>query len=405
MKVLIIEDNEFKAKRLAEHISRCAPSAEIVQSSNAHDGFEKVVQGSFSLVLLDVVVPLSSGQLPSEDGSVWFVREAQRKIPSTSFPLIVGTTQFLDSVARVEETFQDYLWTVVYVDDTNDRWMRQISHAVRFAEANADRRSLSASLRPDRPDVAIVTALKLPEFSELIYCLDGGDPVLVTETNESWLNRKVDLVGGRQANVIAACADEMGMSAMAALVTRLCIAFQPKKLILAGIMGGNSDRVGLADLIVVEDTWNHRAGKITEEGFVPDMKGERCDHKLANAAKLVITDDLLLDLWRSWPGDKPRQIPKLHQGAVACSPSVIADGQTFAELESHKRKVLGVEMEAFGCYEAVRRLGDLGPKVICIKSVCDLGDKAKNDVYQKFCSFLSASVSVSLVRDSRFLDA
>lgn len=405
MKILIVDDSLPKATRLANILLECAPSADIVHASTAHDGFAKAVEGSFDLVLLDVVLPLSLGQPLSEEGSMWFVREAQKKIPDSAFPLIVGTTQYSDSRAKVVDAFGEYLWAVIYVSDSDDRWLRQVSYAVRYAGTKAERYSLSLDDAAVRVDVAIVTALRIPEFDQLVDCLNGGDPLLINETNESWLSCQVDLTGGRQANVVAACADEMGMSAMSALVTRLCIACRPRKLILAGIMGGNPARVGLADLVVVEETWNSMAGKITETGFEPDMKEQRCDYKLANSINPIITDELLLKLWQGWNGEKPRQIPQIHKGAVACSPAVIADGQTFAQLERQRRKVYGVEMEAFGCYDATHRLGDLAPKVICIKSVCDLGDKAKNDKYQRFCAFLSASVAVSLIKDTRFLDA
>ena len=72
--------------------------------------------------------------------------------------------------------------------------------------------------------------------------------------------------------------------------------------------------------------------------------------------------------------------------------------QIFEELESQKRKVYGLEMEAFGCYDAARRLGDLAPEVVCLKSVCDFGDGEKNDKFQKYCAALSASVCMQIVR-------
>ncbi len=409
MKILIVDDSQDKAQQLARVIVEVDPSAQVTHAPTAHDGFWKITQEAssqepFNLVLLDLVLPLSLGQEPSEAGSVWFVKEAQRKIPGDSFPLIVGTTKYLESIAKVEDTFREYLRRVIYVGDADDRWLRQIGYALREARPKAQQRSLSAQGQGSGVDVALVTALQMPEFEELVDALGGGDPYYIKETGESWLHCKVDLAGGRQAEVMAACADEMGMPAMAALVTRLCMVCRPKKLLLAGIMGGNPARVGLTDLVVVEETWNSNAGKISEAGFEPDLKLQRCDQQLANLAKLVATDDLLMKLWREWKGEKPNQLPRFHRGAVACSPAVIADGQTFSKLEDQKRKIYGVEMEAFGCYDAVCRLGSIAPKVVCIKSVCDLGDQMKNDRYQRFCAHISASVMVSFIKDERFLD-
>ena len=404
MKILVVEDIELKATTLAACVTQCDPEAKIVHVTNAVDAFDKVAGGEFNLVLLDVLLPMRVGAEPSEEGSVWFVREVHRKMAYADLPLIVGTTQHLESLAKVQETFREYLWSILYVADSDGRWRQQVSHAVRFAKANEVKTTLlngdSASV-----DVAVVTALRMPEFEAVVNAMDGGDQFRLEETNETWMRCEIQGEGGRTISVVAACADEMGMCAMGTLVTRLSIACRPKKLILAGIMGGNAARVGMSDLILVEETWDCRSGKITERGFEADTKSQRCSFKLSNAAKAIVTEQFLIDLWKSWNGDKPRGIPRLHAGAVACSPAVIADDKVFKELEEQKRKVFGVEMEAFGCFDAVHHLGDLAPGVVCVKSVCDLGDKEKGDIYQRYCAYLSASVAVRLIRDPRFFDA
>ena len=401
MKVLIIEDSQVKAAALTRCVHECERGVEVIHATNARDGFQSISAQNVELCLLDVLLPLTMGDQPSEDGSLWFVREVQRKI--AHLPLIVGTTQYLDSLAKVEETFRDYLWSVIYVAESETRWRRQISYAVRFAGSAA----VGAKLSTAAPgaDAAIITALRIPEFEEVMDALGGGDPLNVVETGENWVRRSLEIGGGRRVELLAACADEMGMCPMATLVTRLCIICKPKKLILTGIMGGNPARVGMSDLVLIEETWDCRAGKITERGFEADVKVQRCDFKLANAARSIVTDGLLLDLWKEWKGEKPHELPRLHVGSVACSPAVVANGEVFKELEAQKRKVLGVEMEAYGCYDGVHRLGDFAPRAICLKSVCDLGNKEKADKYQRYCSYLSAHVTMRLVKDDRFLDA
>jgi DNA-binding NarL/FixJ family response regulator len=307
MKILIVEDSELKAKNIALCAKQCAEDAEIIQASNAHDGFNYVALGGIDLVFLDVLLPLKVGGEPSEDGSIWFVREVQRKVSDSNLPLIVGTTQYFESIAKVEEIFRDYLWSVVYVAETQERWRHQIAHAIRFAKTSAIRTGLS-NADTGGSDVAIVTAVRVPEFEEVVNALGGGDPYFIHETNETWMCRKLTLPSGREVSIIGACADEMGMCAMAALVTRLCIACRPKKLVLAGIMGGNSLRVGMSDLVVVEETWNCRAGKITGKGFEADMKVQSASYKLINAARTIIKENDLMTLWKDWTAPKPRQI-------------------------------------------------------------------------------------------------
>lgn len=400
MKILIVDDQLEKAKSLARIVKEISPHAEIHHSTNATDGFRELFSHGAHLVLLDVVLPLNIGDDANETGSEWFVQEVKRKIFGSPIPFIVGTTQYAESLAKVQETFRNDLWCVVYVSDVDSRWPSQIEQAVRFAESNAVRLSLESAVVANKVDVAVIAALRNPEFSELVNALGGGEQVCLGETHETWLKCRLKRADGSEVSVLAASADEMGMTAMASLVTRICITCRPKRVILVGIMAGNPERVGLSDLIVVDSTWNFQVGKLTLNGFQPDVKSLSCSFSLANGLMNIIDEKFIVGFWTSWSGqDRPQQIAKIHKGDVACSPFVVADGKTFSQLESdQKRKVIGLEMEAFGLYDAVRRLGSLAPEVICVKSVCDFGDGTKNDKYQTYCAALSAAAAVEFIK-------
>jgi len=400
MNILIVEDTEIKAKALARCVRECDPRCEIFHAGTAKDGFAMISGGNISLVLVDIRLPLQLDSTPDESSSIWLIREVQRKLRG-NMPLIVGTTQYAESLARVDDVFREYLWTIIFVNSAEERWQRQINYAIRYAQTKVELSPLAVKAQ-ESFDVAIVTALRIPEFEEVVDALGGGDPFFIQETGERWMRSKVTVSGGRELSVIAACADEMGMCSMAALVTRLCIAARPKRLVLTGIMGGNADRVGMSDIIGVEETWDYRAGKITEKGFQADTKSQRCDSKLSNTLRSLLDQDALISMFTAWKGAKPNVLPRVHVGAVACSPAVVADGRVFSDIEAQKRRVLGVEMEAYGCYHAAERLGDIAPEIICIKAVCDLGDKDKADIYQRYCAYLSARTAVRLISDVRF---
>jgi nucleoside phosphorylase len=352
------------------------------------------------------VLPLNEDSAPSEDGSLWFVRETGRMTNQSRLPMVVGTTAYADSLARVQDVFREYLWNVVLVTTLDDRWPRLIQHALRYAKSSSvvsDVAKASPSASAQKCDVAIVTALRTPEFSELIDALGGGDQLWIPDTSEAWLNCNLSRDDGTDIGVVAACADEMGMTAMASLVTRVCMRCHPQALLLVGISAGNPDRVHLSDLILVDSTWDCRAGKLTENGFSADVRSRECSYKLANLFSALVGEDFRIGFWSKWKGERPPNVPQLHRGDVACSPAVVADKGIFSELESQKRKIVGLEMEAYGCYTAARRMGDLGPHVLCIKSVCDFGDGAKNDKYQGYCAALSAASVVHVLKDNRFV--
>lgn len=400
MKVIIIDDQLEKAKDLARIVKETSPNVEILHATNASDGFRELITHGAHLVLLDVVVPLNMGDDACETSSEWFVRELKRKPPGSSIPYVVGTTQFAESLSKVQETFRNDLWSIIYVSDDDSRWPSQLQHAVRFAESNAERLSFEGSVGANEVDFAVITAIRNPEFSELVSALGGGEQVSLRETQETWLKCRLRRNDGSEVSVLAASADEMGMTAMASLVTKICISCRPKRVILVGIMAGNPERVGLSDLIVAESTWNFQVGKLTENGFQPDVKLLSCSFNLANQLMNVVSEKFILGFWESWNRqERPRQIASIHKGDVACSPFVVADGKTFQQLESEqKRKVMGLEMEAYGLYDAIRRLGVMAPEVVCIKSVCDFGDGAKNDKYQTYCAALSAAAAVQFMK-------
>jgi DNA-binding NarL/FixJ family response regulator len=403
MKILIVDDQSAKAEQLAKFISSKWPEIELLNATSATEGFRMLSSVGADIVLLDVVLPLNFGDTASEEGSLWFVKEVRRKIPALSMPFIVGTTQYADSIAKVQEDFRNDLWSIAYVHISDERWAGQIEQAIRIAKSNVARVSLVGRENGETFDIAILTALKSPEYSELVSALGGGgEQIFLSDTGEKWLKFKLKRDDGTDVSILAACVEDMGMTAMASLTTKVAIIGRPKILFLVGIMAGNKSRVGLSDLIIIESTWNFQAGKLTEKGFCPDISPLSCDFLLSRAIGNIIPANFPVQFWQSWSGVKPQQIAKVHPGDVACSPFVVADGKMFVELEDgQKRKILGLEMEAYGCYDAARRLGDMAPSVVCVKSVCDFGDGEKADQHQTYCAALSAAAVVLVIRDSR----
>ncbi|WP_438482568.1 phosphorylase family protein [Oleiharenicola lentus] len=397
MNVLIVEDSDAKYEKLENCVrDYCAP-AKIDRAKDAGEGFRKLVGGEYHLMLLDVRLPMAQDTEPTDEASSQLLNEMRRKIVRQKWPTIIGTTQFTESFTNGDIVFGDFLSRVVLVSDTDGRWKQQIQMAIQSITAKVQSASLTHNCV--KADVAIVTALKSPEFEMVTEAFGAPASVIkVQETSEHWLNYTVKTADGREMSVVCACANEMGMCAMASLVTRLVIVSHPKVLILAGIMGGNKERVSLGDLVISEDTWDFRSGKITEQGFQADVKTRACDMRLKRCFENILTETELDRIWRGWPGDKPSTRATLKAGATACSAAVIANDSSFEEMERQKRKVVGVEMEALGCYDAAYQLGELRPEVLSIKAVCDLGDGAKNDRYQRYCAYLAAQAVLSVIK-------
>jgi nucleoside phosphorylase len=72
------------------------------------------------------------------------------------------------------------------------------------------------------------------------------------------------------------------------------------------------------------------------------------------------------------------------------------------DIKAHQRKVLGVEMEAYGLYYAAENGPNQYTKAIMIKSVSDFGDSTKNDSYQEYAAYTSSQFIYQFIMEEFF---
>jgi nucleoside phosphorylase len=88
---------------------------------------------------------------------------------------------------------------------------------------------------------------------------------------------------------------------------------------------------------------------------------------------------------------KPKNLLKMHVGAVASGASVIQNQQVVEQyIDKYNRKLLGIEMEIYGLYFAAMNVSKRRPTVFAIKSVCDFADSAKSDDFQAYAAYTSS---------------
>ncbi|MFZ1220509.1 MAG: hypothetical protein WAO00_14540 [Chthoniobacterales bacterium] len=121
--------------------------------------------------------------------------------------------------------------------------------------------------------------------------------------------------------------------------------------------------------------------------------------------KILIVDDQAAKAARindesAWPGAKPSSRLKMMLGPVGSGSSVIANPSIIAELQSHQRKLVGIEMETYGVFYAARNATIQTPSAISIKSVSDFADAQKGDEFRAYAAFTSARYMYEFVIDS-----
>lgn len=60
MKILILEDEDFKFNEINEYVNEIIPEAKVIRKENWLDYHFAVTESRFDLILLDLVVPRSS---------------------------------------------------------------------------------------------------------------------------------------------------------------------------------------------------------------------------------------------------------------------------------------------------------------------------------------------------------
>lgn len=208
--------------------------------------------------------------------------------------------------------------------------------------------------------------------------------------------------GDKSLKIVAACADQMGMTATASLTTKICLHFKPKYIFMSGICAGvKANGLDFGDIIIADQTWDYGSGKIKEvikEGeiinktFEPDPRPIPLSPDLVSKVNHFLRKDLILfQIQKNWNnGRKSTTMLKAKLGPVASGAYVIASESILHDIRAHQRKVLGVEMEAYGLYFAAQHSPYGDTKPIVIKSVCDFGDSSKDDGYQEYASYTSA---------------
>ena len=245
-------------------------------------------------------------------------------------------------------------------------------------------------------DIAIICALENPEFKA------------IKDLSENWVNVKKDNTSlsfyetffefeQKKLKVIGISIDKMGMVPTAVLATQTIEMFRPRYLTMTGIAAGIKGEVELGDILVFNPSWDSGSGKlkINDDGkdlFEIDPKQETIDGDIILKIKELSNDTQFLNKLREdWKYSKIKNVLSVHTGPVASGAAVIANENITSAIKLQSRKLLGIEMEAYGLIYASKHATKPKPEPLVIKSVCDFADKDKNDGFQEYAAYTSAN--------------
>jgi nucleoside phosphorylase len=394
-KILIVDDMPSKYSSLLKRIDRSIDvDRDVIVVGCVRDGLTHLQKRQFDILILDMLLPEVPWGAPIEDGGVKLLEHLEED-PDLKLPTyIIGITASADAIEAVEEAFQSKPWILLKTAN-GAPWEERLLALIRHAFDSEEEQNAEHY----KTDICLITALRQPEFEALTRTpIRLSDPILID--NMTYVQTGTLMSGNQSLSVVVGCCLRMGSTESALLTAKLIDRFRPKIFGLAGICAGFEEKVFYGDVIVADPCWDYSMNsKITTSpdgtttvATAPDFISLEGDIS-ARFENLSRDHNYLSSLLHHWSGDKPRNPPQILVGPSATGPAVIADRAVFENLrKTQHRATVGLEMEAYGVYCAVRKATRPRPLVFSAKGVCDYGSFLKDDSFQKYAAYTSASV-------------
>lgn len=248
-----------------------------------------------------------------------------------------------------------------------------------------------------RFEIAILCALHKPELEKVRSIGQWDELAAEPDDPSSYLTSTYRTKKGKDLHVVAATPTQMGMPASAVLATKMIRRFRPKLVAMVGIAAGvKSEAQGFGDILAPDSTFDYGAGKVTSHDgklhFKPDPNAIPILPRLRNRLKHWSSKRTHLDdITARWSAALPRTSLALHVGPLGSGAQVLDTRQPIEDVRDHWRKLIGVEMEAYGVHIACQEAVDPAPMFLCMKSICDFAADKKDD-WQDYAAFTAAEL-------------
>ena len=401
--ILVIDDMQRKTEKIITVLKKSEYEIEQDVAINIVQAKKMLMDKSYDLVILDIQLPHRTGDNINKNGGIELLRSLNngRLLHPTH---IIGLSAYQESIDESLMEFSEKSLILINYDETSNAWEKQLLEKVNQIGKTNVSKEREETMKYNY-DIAILCALFDPELKSVLDLDCNWKKLDVPDDSTSDYYKGTFQKNGEEIKLVATYSPQMGMPASSLMATKLIDRFKPKYLVMTGISAGVKGKVNLGDIIVADNCWDYDSGKkIVEDNgltkLIPDYKPLRLDPILSNSAKRFSTQSgVLADIKNKWRGPSPSTSLEVHVGDLASGGSVVANSDVIQDLQQHARKILGVEMEAYGVYLAAYFGRQPSPKAIVIKSVCDFADQSKNDDYQTYAAYTSANFFYQLAKN------
>lgn len=405
-KILVVEDDSIKLRYLLKALEGIdGLNSEMVDHElDSTSAKKKLKENFYDLLIVDIAIPIRKSDAPSLDEGINLVKEILERDIYHKPSHIIGLTALEEVFETAFKEFNNNVLSVIRYSDSDSEWETKITAAI-TQWINSKSSLLNSGTSYDY-DVAIITAVDVE--AEAVKNL-SEEWKRVTFPNDSTLYWETTFRSENKSfRVIASTLTQMGMNASSVLTMKLIYNFRPRYIFMPGIAASIKDSAahGFGDVFVIDESWDGGAGKIVQDKdgkyeFEPVALHLRLDRDLSEKMRAIKDNTSLLrdikDKFRY--GIVPNTELKVHLGSVVSVAGVVANAEVSKELAGKDRKLLGLEMEAYGMYYSSSHCSAPKPLAMALKSVCDYANHNKSDNYQAYAAYTSAQVMLSFILD------
>lgn len=403
LSILIIDDSDDKIKVL-KSLFRANPSIRpenVEIADSVLTAIDKLSSKRYDLVVLDLYLPMEKGDDPLPDGGIQLIQlmDAEDKDEIYKPYHIVGLSGE-DVKPEHIEVFSQSLWFLLRYSEMDNTWCEQLMHKISYLIQS--KKLLQETSTYDF-DVAIINALQTPEnyWTKKLIANDWKNITVPGDDCNSYYSATLRTTAGKEIRVVTCFANQMASTASSMLTTKVIYNFRPRYLFMTGIAAAvEEESINYGDILVATEVWDGASGKYKDTAesdsiFMPDYRQKALNSAFLNIVTQLKEDhSVLRGISDAYPTTlKPSTNLMIHTGPMASVPAVIASADELNKIKGHARKLLGIEMEAYGMFYAAENAIGPRPQIVAsLKSVSDYATKSKSDQYQDYASYTSVAL-------------
>jgi nucleoside phosphorylase len=357
--------------------------------------------------VLDLLLPVRDGGIPQTSSGTELLHDIVAGHDLKKPTHILCLTEYPDQASVFDSQILLSLTHIVKYEEGSSHWRQLLIAKCKYISE----RLASSNESPSDfyADLVIITSSPICELTEVLKL----DPSFIGEFHHRdalhYYLTKWKSATGKPLQVVACAAPQMGMTAACATASKVIERWRPRLLAMCGIAAGTKNDLRFGDILVGEIVYDYGSGKISDTAsgvrvLVPDPRPLTMDVQLKAVLQLVErTQSGVSDFMTEWHGLALDWTPRVILGVIASGSAVVQSRSLVDEVLMMSRKTVGLEMEAYGVFQAAVLCCDPHPKVLIAKSVADFADHSKSDNWQQLAAFTSARFVHSFVTTAKDL--